>query len=41
MSNGLYTTAAKDFDQTPDLTRVKPYGDTMNDGKMQMSFTLP
>ena len=20
---------------------VKPYGDTMNDGKLQMSFTLP
>jgi len=24
-----------------DLTRVKPYGDTMNDGKVQISFTLP
>lgn len=24
-----------------DLTRVKPYGDTMNDGMMQFSFTLP
>lgn len=24
-----------------DLTRVKPYGDTLNDGMMQMSFTLP
>lgn len=24
-----------------DLTRVKPYGDTMNDGMMQLSFTLP
>lgn len=24
-----------------DLTRVKPYGDTMNDGMMQISFTLP
>lgn len=24
-----------------DLTRVKPYGDTMNDGKVQVSFTLP
>ena len=31
----------KDFDQTLDLTRVKPYGDTMNDGKTQLSFTLP
>jgi len=24
-----------------DLTRVKPYGDTLNDGKIQLSFTLP
>lgn len=24
-----------------DLTRVKPYGDTMNDGMVQLSFTLP
>ena len=24
-----------------DLTAVKPYGDTMNDGKIQLSFTLP
>jgi beta-lysine 5,6-aminomutase beta subunit len=24
-----------------DLTRVKPYGDTMSDGKIQLSFTLP
>ncbi len=24
-----------------DLTKVKPYGDTLNDGKMQLSFTLP
>jgi beta-lysine 5,6-aminomutase beta subunit len=24
-----------------DLTRIKPYGDTMNDGKIQISFTLP
>ena len=32
---------AKDFDKTLDLTKIKPYGDTMNDGKVQMSFTLP
>lgn len=32
---------AKDFDKTLDLTKVKPYGDTMNDGKVQLSFTLP
>jgi beta-lysine 5,6-aminomutase beta subunit len=25
----------------PDLTRVRPYGDTLDDGKVQMSFTLP
>ena len=24
-----------------DLTRVKPYGDTLNDGMVQMGFTLP
>lgn len=24
-----------------DITRVKPYGDTLNDGMVQMSFTLP
>lgn len=24
-----------------DLTRLKPYGDTLNDGKVQVSFTLP
>ncbi|HOL17996.1 MAG TPA: OAM dimerization domain-containing protein [Bacillota bacterium] len=24
-----------------DLTRVKPYGDTMDDGAVQLSFTLP
>ncbi len=32
---------AKDYDKTLDLTKIKPYGDTMNDGKVQMSFTLP
>ena len=24
-----------------DLTKVKPYGDTLNDGMTQLSFTLP
>lgn len=24
-----------------DYTNIKPYGDTLNDGKMQLSFTLP
>ncbi|WP_055669932.1 OAM dimerization domain-containing protein [Desnuesiella massiliensis] len=41
MSGGLYSTEKKEFDKTLDLTRVKPYGDTMNDGKVQLSFTLP
>ena len=35
MSN--FTTATS----TVDLTKIKPYGDTYNDGKVQMSFTLP
>lgn len=26
---------------TVDLTKVKPYGDTMNDGMMELAFTLP
>ncbi|MEG2070328.1 MAG: OAM dimerization domain-containing protein [Bacteroidales bacterium] len=41
MSGGLYSMDQKDFDQTLDLTQIKPYGDTMNDGKTQLSFTLP
>lgn len=32
---------SREFDKTLDLTKVKPYGDTMNDGKVQLSFTLP
>lgn len=41
MSGGLYSTEVNDFDQTLDLKKIKPYGDTMNDGKTQLSFTLP
>lgn len=41
MSGGLYSTEVQDFDKTLDLKKVKPYGDTMNDGKVQLSFTLP
>lgn len=41
MSGGLYSTEKKEFDKNLDLTKVKPYGDTMNDGKVQVSFTLP
>jgi beta-lysine 5,6-aminomutase beta subunit len=41
MGGGLYSTERKEFDQQLDLTRIKPYGDTVNDGKVQLSFTLP
>jgi len=41
MSSGLYNTSDKALDKSLDLTRLKPYGDTMNDGKVQISFTLP
>ncbi|MCH3964384.1 MAG: cobalamin-dependent protein [Clostridium sp.] len=41
MSGGLYSMGKKEFDKTLDLKNVKPYGDTMNDGKVQVSFTLP
>ena len=41
MGGGLYSTKKEDFDKILDLTKVKPYGDTMNDGKIQLSFTLP
>ncbi len=41
MSSGRYSLNKSDFDKTLDLTRLKPYGDTMNDGKVQLSFTLP
>ncbi len=41
MGSRLYSTEKKDFDKKLDLTKIKPYGDTMNDGKVQVSFTLP
>ena len=41
MGGGLYSTEKEDFDKNLDLSRIKPYGDTMNDGKVQLSFTLP
>lgn len=41
MSGGLYNTHKSDFDKTLDVTRLRAYGDTMNDGKVQVSFTLP
>ncbi len=41
MSSGLYKMHSVDTDTTLDLTRVRPYGDTMNDGMVQLGFTLP
>jgi len=41
LGGGLYSTDKKEFGQQLDLTRIKPYGDTLNDGKVQLSFTLP
>ena len=31
----------KDFDKSLDLTKLKPYGDTVSGGKVQVSLTLP
>lgn len=39
--SGLYDMSKKDFDRAFDPKRLKAYGDTMNDGKVQLSFTLP
>jgi beta-lysine 5,6-aminomutase beta subunit len=36
-----YSLDKQDFDKNLNLKTVKPYGDTMNDGKTQLSFTLP
>ncbi|MFW9874096.1 MAG: OAM dimerization domain-containing protein [Candidatus Thorarchaeota archaeon] len=41
MGVGLYSTDKRDFNQNLDLKRIKPYGDAINDGKVQVSFTLP
>lgn len=41
MSSGLYSMEKRNNDVTFDPTKVKPYGDEMNDGKVQLSFTLP
>ncbi len=41
MSGGLYSMEKRNFSTELDLTKLKPYGDTMNDGKVQLSFTLP
>jgi len=29
------------YPRKPDLTQIRPYGDTLDDGKVQLSFTLP
>lgn len=36
-----YDISEKNYSKELDLTKLKPYGDTMNDGKVQLSFTLP
>lgn len=36
-----YDMSNKSFNKELDLKKLKPYGDTMNDGKVQVSFTLP
>ena len=41
MSGKALSTSSQELDKTLDLTNIKPYGDTMNDGKVQLSFTLP
>jgi beta-lysine 5,6-aminomutase beta subunit len=41
MGGELYSTAKETHNKNLDLTKLKPYGDTMNDGKVQVSFTLP
>ncbi len=41
MSAGLYSMKSNEANKALDLTKVTPYGDTMNDGKVQLSFTIP
>jgi len=41
MGGRLYSTEKKEYDKNLDLTKIRPYGDTLNDGKVQVSFTLP
>ena len=41
MGGGLYSINKKEYDKQLDPKRIKPYGDTLNDGKIQVSFTLP
>ena len=41
MSTANQVCEKRTFEITCDQTKLKPYGDTMNDGKLQLSFTLP
>ena len=41
MSSGAHLPKKSSPDTALDLTHIRPYGDTMNDGKVQLSFTLP
>ncbi len=41
MSGGLYKTGNDIPEKELDLTKLRPYGDTLNDAKVQLSFTLP
>lgn len=36
-----YDLNRKSYSKKLDLTKIAPYGDTLNDGKVQLSFTLP
>lgn len=36
-----YDMKEKTYSKELDLSQLKPYGDTLNDGKVQLSFTLP
>ena len=36
-----YDLNEKNYSKVLDLTKLTPYGDTLNDGKVQLSFTLP
>ncbi|WP_027701792.1 OAM dimerization domain-containing protein [Metaclostridioides mangenotii] len=39
--SGSYSLENKEYDKNLNLKNVKPYGDTLNDAKVQISFTLP
>lgn len=41
MSKNTNKKESKDLKENLDLSLIKPYGDTLNDGKVQISFTLP